>query len=38
MEKGWHEDIRNMYADCLKYKKFRDEFIGMWQLPEDFSI
>ena len=38
MQKGWHEDIRNMYADCLQYQKFRDQFFGMWQLPEDFNI
>ena len=38
LKKDWHEDIRNLYSDCLKYKKFRDQFTGMWQLPEDFHI
>jgi len=27
-----------MYADCLKYPKFRREFMGMWQLPEDYRL
>jgi len=38
LEGGWHDDIRNMFSDCFKYKKFRDQFIGMWQLPEDYNI
>jgi hypothetical protein len=38
LNKDWHEDIRNLYSDCMKYKKFRDQFTGMWQLPEDFQI
>lgn len=38
LEKGWHEDVKNMYADCLKYNKFKNEFFGMWQLPDDYRI
>jgi N-methylhydantoinase B/oxoprolinase/acetone carboxylase alpha subunit len=38
LAKEWHQDVNNMYADCLKYDKFRNQFVGMWQLPEDYSI
>jgi N-methylhydantoinase B/acetone carboxylase alpha subunit len=36
--KQFSEDIYNMYADCLKYSKFRKEFMGMWQLSEDYRL
>jgi len=38
LRKDFSEDVYNMYADCLKYQKFRREFIGMWQLPEDYQL
>jgi len=38
MNKGWREDLRNMFADALKYGKFRREFVGMWQLPDDYAL
>jgi hypothetical protein len=38
MRKELPEDVYNMYADCLKYGKFRREFMGMWQLPEDYNL
>jgi N-methylhydantoinase B/acetone carboxylase alpha subunit len=38
MNKQFSEDVCNMYADCLKYGKFRREFIGMWQLPEGYKL
>jgi len=38
MDKGWREDLRNMFADSLKYAKFRREFMGMWQLPDDYAL
>jgi len=31
-------DVCNMYADCLTYGKFRNEFMGMWQLPADYGL
>jgi acetone carboxylase, alpha subunit len=38
LQRAWHEDIRNLYADCMKYGKFREQFTGIWQLPEDYPI
>ena len=38
LAKEWHQDVNNMHADCLKYEKYRNQFMGMWQLPEDYSI
>lgn len=32
------EPTQSMYADCLKWPKFRKEFLGMWQLPEDYTV
>ena len=36
--KKWHEDIYNMFADNCNYEKFRNQFYGMWQLPEDYAL
>jgi len=38
LKKEFPEDVYNMYADCLKYGKFRGEFKGIWQLPEDYQL
>jgi hypothetical protein len=38
LEKKWHEDARNMFADASKYEKFRKQFHGMWQVPEDYTL
>jgi acetone carboxylase alpha subunit len=38
LKKRFSEDVYNMYADCLKYQKFRREFTGMWQLPQDYQL
>jgi len=38
LRKEFSEDVRNMYADCLKYEKFRRQFMGMWQLHEDYKL
>ncbi len=38
LNKGFSEDVYNMYADVLKYDKFRRQFMGMWQLPEDYRL
>ena len=38
LRKDFCEDVHNMYADILKYEKFRREFMGMWQLPEDYQL
>jgi N-methylhydantoinase B/acetone carboxylase alpha subunit len=38
LRKEFSEDVYNMYADILKYEKFRRQFMGMWQLPEDYRL
>jgi len=38
LSKGWCEEARNMFADGMKYDKFRNQFVGMWQLPEDYGL
>jgi len=38
LTKQFSEDVYNMYADSSKYEKFRREFVGMWQLPEDYQL
>ena len=38
LRREFSEDVYNMYADCLKYEKFRREFMEMWQLPEDYQL
>jgi len=32
------DDVYNLYADAMTYEKFRREFTGMWQLPEDYHF
>jgi hypothetical protein len=27
-----------MFADILKYDKFRHQFMEMWQLPEEYEL
>jgi len=36
--KEFSEDVYNMYADCLKYEKFRGDFTRMWQLSDDYQL
>jgi len=38
LNKEFFEDVHNMYADCLSYDKFRHEFMGMWQLPDSYTL
>ncbi|NQT47736.1 MAG: hypothetical protein HQ578_02035, partial [Chloroflexi bacterium] len=38
LRKEFSEDVAGMYADCLKWNKFRTQFMGMWQLPEDYGL
>jgi len=38
MNKEFSEDVYNMYADILKYEKFRHQFMGMWQLSEGYQL
>jgi acetone carboxylase alpha subunit len=38
LAKEFSENVRSMYTDCLKWPKFRREFMGMWQLPEDYKV
>jgi len=36
--KDFSEDVAGMFADGLKWQKFRTQFMGMWQLPEDYGV
>jgi N-methylhydantoinase B/acetone carboxylase alpha subunit len=38
LKREFSEEVYNMYADILKYDKFRREFSGMWQLPQDYRL
>lgn len=38
LDKRWHEDVYNMFADNCRWDKSRKEFYGMWQLDEDYSL
>ena len=38
LRKAFSEDVYNMYADCLKYSKFRSDFTAMWQVPADYKL
>jgi len=38
LSKNWSEDVYSMYADCMKYEKFRRRFVGMWQLSEEYGL
>jgi len=38
LSKKWHEDVFAMFADNMKWAKFRKEFLGMWQLPEEYKV
>ncbi|MFC1944381.1 hydantoinase B/oxoprolinase family protein [Chloroflexota bacterium] len=38
INKEFPDEVHCMYADSLKYEKFRHEFTQMWQLPEDYQL
>jgi acetone carboxylase, alpha subunit len=38
LNKAFSPRVRGMYADCLKWPKFRKQFIKIWQLPEDYAL
>jgi acetone carboxylase, alpha subunit len=38
LAKEFNPEVRSMYADCLKWPKFRKQFLAMWQLPEDYKL
>jgi len=38
LEKGFTDDVYNMYADIMSYPKFGTQFLGMWQLPEHYRL
>jgi acetone carboxylase alpha subunit len=38
LKKQWSEDVYSMFVDCLKWGKFRQQFMGMWQLPQDYQL
>ncbi len=38
LKKEFTESVRDMYADCLRYPKFRRKFMEMWQLPKNYEL
>lgn len=38
LQKQFDPDVYAMYADCMKYQKFRDRMMSVWQLPEDYQL
>lgn len=38
LNKDFSQPVASLYSDVLKYEKFRRQFIGTWQLPEDYTL
>jgi len=38
VRQDFSNDVYNMYADIMKYDKFRREFTGVWQLPAEYAF
>lgn len=38
LQQDFSDDIYNLYADIVRYDKFGNQFMGMWQLPEDYGF
>jgi len=38
LRQDFSNDIYNLYADIVRYEKFGNQFMGMWQLPEDYQF
>lgn len=38
LNKDFSQPVYNLYSDVLKYEKFRRQFVGTWQLPEDYAL
>ena len=38
LNNDFSQPVCNLYGDVLKYEKFRRQFIGTWQLPEDYAL
>ena len=38
LNKDWGEDVYSMFADGMKYEKFRRQLVGMWQLDDDYRL
>jgi len=38
LQQDFSDNVYNMYADVVKYDKFRTEFTGMWQLQDDYQF
>jgi len=38
LRQDFSDDVYNMYADIVKYDKFRIQFMGMWQLSDAYQF
>ncbi|NQT48269.1 MAG: hydantoinase B/oxoprolinase family protein [Chloroflexi bacterium] len=38
LQQDFSNDVYNMYADIVRYDKFHTQFMGIWQLPEDYKF
>jgi acetone carboxylase alpha subunit len=38
LDKGLSRQALSLYGDILNYEKFRRQFLGAWQLPEDYAL
>ena len=38
LQQDFSNDIYNLYADIVRYDKFRNQFMGLWQVPEDYHF
>ena len=38
LRQDFSNDIYNLYADIVRYDKFGNQFMGMWQVPEDYRF
>ncbi|MBM4463538.1 MAG: hypothetical protein FJ012_09465 [Chloroflexi bacterium] len=38
LSRKFTDEVGSMYSDALKWDKFRTQFMGMWQLPEDYRV
>lgn len=38
LDKAFSPDVHSMYADAMRYRKFRDRMATVWQLPESYQL
>jgi len=38
LRRDFSKDVASMYADALQWAKFRDQFVAMWQMPDEYAL